>query len=183
MQCLQCQHENRLGAKFCEECAAPLVRTCSSCGAQLSRTAKFCSECAHPAAPPVGACRPEREARPFCSVSAERAGFAREVRSTEPPSKMDAQEGGDLERLHVALGVVALADHEAAVARLDRRRRDDGIDAGRRAPPTRIASAPALIVAITRTFFAPLQRTQLGWRNASRTDRLPTGRRRLRPIT
>src|SRR5262245_38563699 len=48
MQCPRCQHENRPGANFCEECAAPLVRACSYCGAQLSPTAKFCSECAHP---------------------------------------------------------------------------------------------------------------------------------------
>src|SRR4029453_12654789 len=50
MQCPRCQHENRSGAKFCEECATPLARTCSNCGSQLSATAKFCSECAHPVA-------------------------------------------------------------------------------------------------------------------------------------
>jgi class 3 adenylate cyclase/tetratricopeptide (TPR) repeat protein len=49
MKCARCQHENRLGAKFCEECATPLARACAVCGAQLSPTAKFCSECAHPA--------------------------------------------------------------------------------------------------------------------------------------
>ena len=49
MQCLRCQHDNRLGAKFCEECAAPLARVCANCGAPLSPTGKFCSECAHPA--------------------------------------------------------------------------------------------------------------------------------------
>jgi class 3 adenylate cyclase/tetratricopeptide (TPR) repeat protein len=49
MKCSRCQHENRLGAKFCEECAAPLERACANCGAELSPTAKFCSECAHPA--------------------------------------------------------------------------------------------------------------------------------------
>ncbi len=48
MKCSQCQHENRAGAKFCEECAAPLVRTCGHCGGELSPTAKFCPECAHP---------------------------------------------------------------------------------------------------------------------------------------
>ena len=53
MKCLRCQHENRPGAKFCEECAAPLVRACANCGAPLSPTAKFCSECAHPAASPA----------------------------------------------------------------------------------------------------------------------------------
>jgi class 3 adenylate cyclase len=48
MRCPRCQHDNRSGAKFCEECAAPLARVCANCGAQLSPTAKFCSECAHP---------------------------------------------------------------------------------------------------------------------------------------
>src|SRR6516164_8730539 len=51
MRCPRCQHENEAGAKFCEECAAPLARTCSNCGRQLSATAKFCPECAHPASP------------------------------------------------------------------------------------------------------------------------------------
>src|SRR5215510_8661830 len=48
MECPRCQHDNHPGAKFCEECAAPLARACANCGAQLSPTAKFCSECAHP---------------------------------------------------------------------------------------------------------------------------------------
>jgi class 3 adenylate cyclase/tetratricopeptide (TPR) repeat protein len=48
MKCPRCQHENRAGAKFCEECAAPQARVCASCGAQLSPSAKFCSECAQP---------------------------------------------------------------------------------------------------------------------------------------
>ena len=56
MNCPRCQHENRSGAKFCEECASPLARTCPNCGSQLSATAKFCSECAHPVA---GATPPE----------------------------------------------------------------------------------------------------------------------------
>jgi class 3 adenylate cyclase len=53
MTCARCQHENRPGAKFCEECAAPLVAACAACGASLSGTAKFCSECAHPAGQPA----------------------------------------------------------------------------------------------------------------------------------
>jgi class 3 adenylate cyclase/tetratricopeptide (TPR) repeat protein len=47
LTCPRCKHENRAGAKFCEECATPLARTCSSCGSPLSATAKFCPECAH----------------------------------------------------------------------------------------------------------------------------------------
>jgi hypothetical protein len=50
MKCSRCQHENPSGAKFCEECANPLARTCANCGTQLSATAKFCPECAHPVA-------------------------------------------------------------------------------------------------------------------------------------
>ena len=45
MTCPRCQHENRAGAKFCEECAAPLPRPCASCGAHLRASAKFCDEC------------------------------------------------------------------------------------------------------------------------------------------
>jgi len=48
MNCHRCKHKNRPGAKFCEECAAPMVRACANCGFQLSPTANFCSECAHP---------------------------------------------------------------------------------------------------------------------------------------
>ena len=48
MKCSRCQHDNRPGAKFCEECAAPLARACVSCGAPLAPTAKFCAECARP---------------------------------------------------------------------------------------------------------------------------------------
>jgi len=50
MKCSRCQHENPSGAKFCEECASSLTRTCANCGTQLSATAKFCPECAHPVA-------------------------------------------------------------------------------------------------------------------------------------
>src|SRR5215475_9642767 len=48
MKCPKCQHFNDAAAKFCEECAAPLARTCANCGHQLSPTAKFCPECAQP---------------------------------------------------------------------------------------------------------------------------------------
>src|SRR5262245_4920244 len=48
MMCPRCRHENEAGAKFCEECAAPLARVCAKCGRPLSSVAKFCPECAHP---------------------------------------------------------------------------------------------------------------------------------------
>jgi class 3 adenylate cyclase/tetratricopeptide (TPR) repeat protein len=54
MQCPQCQHENRPGARFCQECAAPLPITCANCGTPLPEVAKFCPDCAHPVAPISG---------------------------------------------------------------------------------------------------------------------------------
>jgi class 3 adenylate cyclase len=45
MRCAKCGHDNRTGAKFCEECGAQLKLACGGCGAQLSPAAKFCSEC------------------------------------------------------------------------------------------------------------------------------------------
>jgi class 3 adenylate cyclase/tetratricopeptide (TPR) repeat protein len=62
MKCLKCGHENRTGAKFCEECAAALARSCVNCGAELSSTAKFCSQCAHPV-DQTGPCTPSLSAR------------------------------------------------------------------------------------------------------------------------
>ncbi len=55
MKCPRCQHENGSGAKFCEECAAPLARACANCGRPLSATAKFCPECAQPVSGPTEA--------------------------------------------------------------------------------------------------------------------------------
>ena len=58
MRCPQCQHDNKAGARFCEECGAPLAPACARCGHQLAPAAKFCPECAHPmglaSANPVG---------------------------------------------------------------------------------------------------------------------------------
>jgi class 3 adenylate cyclase/tetratricopeptide (TPR) repeat protein len=51
MKCPKCQHENAPGAKFCEECAAPLARACANCGSEVSSTAKFCSQCGRPLQP------------------------------------------------------------------------------------------------------------------------------------
>jgi hypothetical protein len=48
MQCPQCQHDNREGAKFCNECATPLVPRCPSYAAENPPGAKFCHQCATP---------------------------------------------------------------------------------------------------------------------------------------
>jgi class 3 adenylate cyclase len=46
--CSNCGTENRVGAKFCMECATPFASICPNCGAANVPTAKFCSECATP---------------------------------------------------------------------------------------------------------------------------------------
>ena len=45
MQCLQCQHTNREGAKFCNECGVRLVAACPQCGHVNLPGSRFCDEC------------------------------------------------------------------------------------------------------------------------------------------
>jgi class 3 adenylate cyclase/tetratricopeptide (TPR) repeat protein len=45
MKCSNCEHENTVQAKFCEECGTPLARTCGNCGGGVSSKARFCPQC------------------------------------------------------------------------------------------------------------------------------------------
>jgi len=45
MQCPKCQHENREGAKFCNECGHKFELKCPSCGGINPQGSKFCDEC------------------------------------------------------------------------------------------------------------------------------------------
>ncbi len=45
MRCGSCQSDNREDVRFCEECGAPLVRSCPRCGAQVQPGKRFCGEC------------------------------------------------------------------------------------------------------------------------------------------
>jgi len=45
MQCPKCQHKNREGAKFCEECGTKLPSICPKCGSEVRPQARFCDEC------------------------------------------------------------------------------------------------------------------------------------------
>jgi class 3 adenylate cyclase/tetratricopeptide (TPR) repeat protein len=45
MKCAKCGAENREGAKFCNECAAPIEASCPKCGSRNKAGAKFCDEC------------------------------------------------------------------------------------------------------------------------------------------
>ena len=48
MQCLQCQHENREGLKFCNQCGTQLSGCCAQCGFANEPDSKFCGECGKP---------------------------------------------------------------------------------------------------------------------------------------
>ena len=61
MDCPSCGHQNRGGARFCAECATPLVKAvmCPSCGTANPPATKYCDNCGHqlgdaarPVAPP-----------------------------------------------------------------------------------------------------------------------------------
>src|SRR5437870_2428937 len=47
MDCPSCGHQNREGARFCAQCATPLVDTvtCQSCGALHPPAARHCDSC------------------------------------------------------------------------------------------------------------------------------------------
>jgi class 3 adenylate cyclase len=64
MTCAQCRHDNRAGARFCDNCGAPLPRACPSCGTPLRPAAKFCDECGQPVAVAEAAPRPARAVQP-----------------------------------------------------------------------------------------------------------------------
>jgi class 3 adenylate cyclase/tetratricopeptide (TPR) repeat protein len=53
--CTECRHENRDGAKFCEECGERLPRRCPACGTAARATARFCDECGQPLGQPGSA--------------------------------------------------------------------------------------------------------------------------------
>ena len=78
MICPTCGSENRVGAKFCSECATPLAAVCPSCGTVNTPTAKFCSECATPlvagARPAVAAAVPAGVGTRAAAVSTNGAG-------------------------------------------------------------------------------------------------------------
>src|SRR5712692_1516677 len=54
MRCAKCGSDNREGARFCGECAAPLDTRCPKCGAQNRARAKFCDSCSAPLGEPDG---------------------------------------------------------------------------------------------------------------------------------
>lgn len=53
--CIDCQHENPIGSKFCLRCGKLIGQYCGYCQARLPLDAKFCNQCGHAVSlpPPV----------------------------------------------------------------------------------------------------------------------------------
>lgn len=154
MNCPACQHENRDGAKFCEECASPLKRTCAGCASPLRPGAKFCDECGAPTtdATPVrhgpGAAPAHRSPAPGAEADGARKVvsivFADLIGSTALHERLDAESARRfVEGYYVAMrgavesqgGTIAklLGDGVMAVFGLPRVAEDDALRAVRAA--------------------------------------------------
>src|SRR5712691_7128008 len=73
MHCSQCQQANPVGAKFCNECGAPLSRPCHACSQVNPPQAKFCNACGTSLGGDVTGTSPSRPASPPAPVLTSRA--------------------------------------------------------------------------------------------------------------
>ena len=113
MKCSACQHDNREGAKFCEECAAPLKRACSRCGCELRPTAKFCDDCGTPAVSTTSAA--PLPARPVSDYTP--AHLAERIRAEQ--AALEARGASDGERKTITALFADLKGSTALIEGLD----------------------------------------------------------------
>jgi len=121
MNCPSCTHENRPGAKFCEECAAPLKRVCASCGSELRPAAKFCDECATPVAGNAPAARPPVQPSPATPDGARKVVtivFADLVGSTALHERLDPESARRFMESYYAAARHAVESHGGKVTQL-----------------------------------------------------------------
>jgi class 3 adenylate cyclase len=74
MTCPKCGAENRVGAKFCRDCATPLQVTCVNCHAVIQPRSKFCDQCGVPVPAVAAPSRVVPEATPSVWVQPGAAG-------------------------------------------------------------------------------------------------------------
>jgi len=107
--CPACQHPNRPGAKFCEDCGAALPRACAGCGTPLRPSARFCDECGQPVGGAVPTPPPPRATQPP-------TGYTPKHLAERILTSRSAIEG---ERKQVTVVFVDCADFTTLAARLD----------------------------------------------------------------
>src|SRR5262249_50259064 len=108
MKCPSCGSDNREGAKFCGECAAPLAVTlaCPSCGTANPKGRKFCDSCgqplAEPSAPDPRSYTPKHLAEKILSSRAALEGERKQVTVlfADVKGSMELAEGLDPEEWH-----------------------------------------------------------------------------------
>ena len=115
MTCPSCKQENRPGAKFCEECAAPLQVVCGSCGATLRSAAKFCDSCGTPVAgsPPANGREESAGARKIVTIV-----FADLVGSTALHERLDPESARRFMESYYAATQAAVERHGGIVTQL-----------------------------------------------------------------
>jgi class 3 adenylate cyclase/tetratricopeptide (TPR) repeat protein len=121
MQCLQCQYDNALNAKFCNQCGAPFAPVCSACGHKNTADAKFCNQCGTSLIAPTSATSSVQpvqqeavlERRFQASLSAVKWWLQRERRVTYRTFKhILGLDDGLLEEVRRELAFKRLAIHE-----------------------------------------------------------------------
>ena len=118
MTCKNCQHQNRKGAKYCDECGSTLEHQCPLCGHKLRLTSKFCDECGHSLKSNDKIITPKQSTSVRRSVdeSSDKAAERRQltclfcdlVGSTALSEKLDAEDFRQviLDYQHIAEGVI-----------------------------------------------------------------------------
>ncbi len=116
MKCASCGCENREGAKFCGECAAPLAEAlaCPKCGTANPKGRKFCDSCGHriaeavnlPAPPDPRAYTPKHLAEKILTTRSALEGERKQVTVlfADVKGSMDLAEQLDPEEWHKILG-------------------------------------------------------------------------------
>ena len=95
--CSSCQHENHVGAKFCNACGAQLAQACPDCGQINPPDSRFCNECGTPLA---------RQSR-VQSLESEQVQGPKPVLSVVEGSKVESQESPTLDPRHQTLDAAA----------------------------------------------------------------------------
>ena len=117
MQCLECKHESREEARFCEECGAAVPICCEACGRVNRPLAKFCDECgaALPGRPGVAGSAARRDTKGFNEARAQQTYTPRYL-AEKILTTRSALEG---ERKLVTVLFADVADSSALAQELD----------------------------------------------------------------